>query len=96
MTNRRTFVALSALTASLFPLQKVLAQTGESSTPATTGEADFLFVQTSKSMSYDPATKKLTLVEASPVTLFFRRSPRAHCRQHGYRTVYSLLEYGYR
>ncbi len=75
MTNRRTFVALSALTASLFPLQKVLAQSGQSSTPTTTGEADYLFVQTAKSMSYDPATKKLTLVDASPVTLFFSDRP---------------------
>lgn len=75
MTNRRTFVALSALTASLFPLQKVLAQAGESSTPTTTGEADFLFVQTAKSMNYDPATQQLTLVDASPTTLFFSDRP---------------------
>lgn len=75
MTNRRTFVALSALTASLFPLQKILAQSGGGSTPATTGMADFLFVQTSTSMSYDPTAKKLTLVDASPVTLFFSDRP---------------------
>jgi hypothetical protein len=75
MTNRRNFLALSALTASLFPLQKVLAQTGESSTTAGTGEADFLFVQTATSMSYDPATQQLTLVDASPTTLFFSDRP---------------------
>jgi hypothetical protein len=75
MTNRRNFLALSALTASLFPIQKVLAQAGESSTTAATGEADFLFVQTAKSMSYDPATQQLTLIDASPTTLFFSDRP---------------------
>jgi hypothetical protein len=75
MTNRRNFLALSALTASLFPIQKVLAQAGESSTTTATGEADFLFVQTAKSMSYDPATQQLTLIDASPTTLFFSDRP---------------------
>jgi hypothetical protein len=42
MTKRRTFLALSALTASLFPLKAALGQ----STSETTGSADFPFVQT--------------------------------------------------
>ncbi len=37
--------------------------------------ADFLFVQTSRAMSYDPATKRLTLEGVSPVTLFFADRP---------------------
>ncbi len=72
MTKRRTFIALSALTASLVPLKAALGQ----STPETTGSADFLFVQTAKSMSFDPATKKLTLNDVSPVTLFFSDRPK--------------------
>lgn len=71
MTKRRTFIALSALTASLAPLWAALGQ----STPEKTGTADFLFVQTAKSMSFDSATKKLTLNDVSPVTLFFSDRP---------------------
>jgi hypothetical protein len=71
MTKRRTFIALSALTASVFPLKASLGQ----STPESTEQADFLFVQTAKSMSFDPATKKLTLNDVSPVTLFFSDRP---------------------
>lgn len=72
MTKRRTFIALSALTASLIPLKAALGQ----STPDTNDSADFLFVQTAKSMSFDPATKKLTLNNVSPVTLFFSDRPK--------------------
>lgn len=80
MTKRRTFIALSALAASLFPLQKALGQSGQQSpssqTPSSaTNRADFLFVQTANSISYDAATKKLTLVGVSPVTLFFSDRP---------------------
>ncbi|MCB1441725.1 MAG: hypothetical protein KDJ72_01780 [Methyloceanibacter sp.] len=45
---------------------------------ATAGEekkADFLFVQSAKNMSFDPATNKLTLENVSPVTLFFTDRP---------------------
>jgi hypothetical protein len=72
MTKRRTFIALSALTASLVPLKATLGQ----STSETTDRADFLFVQTAKTMSFDPATKKLTLSGISPVTLFFSDRPK--------------------
>jgi hypothetical protein len=75
MTKRRTFIALSALAASLFPLKKVLGQSGQPSPSGTTAQADFLFVQTAKSMSYDPDSKKLTLSDVSPVTLFFSDRP---------------------
>jgi hypothetical protein len=74
MTKRRTFIALSALSASLFPLKKALAQSAQPTT-GTTGQADFLFVQTATGMSYDAAAKKLTLVDVSPVTLFFSDRP---------------------
>jgi hypothetical protein len=72
MTNRRNFIAFSALTAALFPLKAAFSQPK----PKPTGKADFLFVQTAKSMSYDPATKKLTLVGVSPTTLFFSDRPQ--------------------
>jgi len=38
-------------------------------------KADYLFVQTSKSMTFDSKTKTLTLREVSPVTLFFSDRP---------------------
>ena len=38
-------------------------------------KADFLFVQSAKSMSFDPATNKLTLENVSPVTVFFTDRP---------------------
>jgi hypothetical protein len=71
MTKRRTFIATSALAASLIPLKSALAQTE----PTATGQADFLFVQTSRSMSFDRATNKLTLSDVSPITLFFSDRP---------------------
>ena len=37
--------------------------------------ADFLFVQTAKSMSFNPAANELTLVGVAPVTLFFTDRP---------------------
>lgn len=71
MTKRRTFIALSALTASLFPLQAVLGQSKRKAN----NQADFLFVQTAKSMSFNSATKKLTLINVNPITLFFSDRP---------------------
>jgi hypothetical protein len=71
MTKRRTFIALSALIASLVPLKAALGQ----SSSKNNDQADFLFVQTAKSMSFDPATKKLTLNNVSPMTLFFSDRP---------------------
>ncbi|NOD78815.1 hypothetical protein GS639_21710 [Ruegeria sp. HKCCD4332] len=39
------------------------------------GEADFLFVQTAKSMAYSATENRLTLSGVSPVTLFFSDRP---------------------
>lgn len=39
-------------------------------------KADFLFVQTSKGMSFDRATGQLTLAGVSPVTLYFTDRPQ--------------------
>ncbi len=75
MSTRRTFIVLSALATALLPWKKVLGQTKPSPTPTATNQADFLFVQTAKSMSYDSATKQLTLVGVTPVTLFFSDRP---------------------
>ena len=38
-------------------------------------QADFLFAQTAKSMTFDPATSKLTLVDVNPVTVMFADRP---------------------
>lgn len=47
---------------------------GVSAAPATK-TADYLFVQTSKSMSFDAKTSTLTLTGISPVTTFFTDRP---------------------
>lgn len=39
------------------------------------GNADFLFVQTARRMSFDRAASRLTLHDVSPVTLFFSDRP---------------------
>jgi hypothetical protein len=71
MTTRRTFVAAVGLVASAVPLKSALAQTAA----AETKQADFLFVQSAKGMTFDKATNKLTLVGVSPITLFFTDRP---------------------
>jgi hypothetical protein len=71
MTTRRIFVAAAALLALAVPFQPAMAET----TAKTTKQADFLFVQTARGMSFDTATSKLTLHEVSPVTLFFSDRP---------------------
>jgi hypothetical protein len=53
------------------PIQSAMAETAA----ATTKQADFLFVQTARGMSFDKATNKLTLRDVSPVTLFFADRP---------------------
>jgi len=69
--TRRCFVAMSALS-SLAALDSVAAQ---APTPQNPGEADFLFVQSSKGLSFDKTTNKLTLTGVSPVTVFFTDRP---------------------
>jgi hypothetical protein len=71
MTKRLTFIAISALAASLIPLKSAFGQAA----PEANNQADFLFVQTAKGMSFDQAAKKLTLTGVSPITLFFSDRP---------------------
>ncbi|GFO81090.1 MAG TPA: hypothetical protein PKE02_06785 [Methyloceanibacter sp.] len=69
MPMRMNFVATAALTLALVLAGALLATAGEEK------KADFLFVQSAKSMSFDPAANKLTLENVSPVTLFFTDRP---------------------
>ncbi len=71
MTNRRKFLAAAVLAASAVPLKAAFAQ----ATKEAAKEADFLFVQNAKSMTYDKAKGKLTLKGVSPVTIFFTDRP---------------------
>ena len=70
-TTRRRFVTMSALAASSF----AFLRQADAQTPQKPGEADFLFVQTSKGLAFDKATNKLTLTGVSPVTVFFTDRP---------------------
>lgn len=72
MTTRRSFIAATAVAASsLVSIKAALAQP----TPQHPGEAEFLFVQTSKGMTFDKASNKLRLTGVSPVTVFFTDRP---------------------
>jgi hypothetical protein len=72
MTTRRTlFAAAPALVASLAAAKSALAQAAQE--PAK--QADFLFVQTAKGMTFDKSTSKLTLNGVSPVTVMFSDRP---------------------
>jgi hypothetical protein len=57
----------AALAAAATPMRTALAQAAK--------EADFLFVQNAKSMTYDKASGKLTMLGISPVTIFFTDRP---------------------
>ena len=70
MTTRRTIVTSAALLAPASALRSALAQSADAPK-----EADFLFVQTARSMTYDKSTGKLTLKAVSPVTVFFSDRP---------------------
>lgn len=71
MTTRRNFIATAAVAAtSLAAFKPALAQTTQAP-----GEADFLFVQSAKGLTFDRATSKLTLTGVSPVTVFFTDRP---------------------
>jgi hypothetical protein len=71
MTTRRVlFTDVPALAASL-----MLVRTAAAATPKPSPHADFLFVQTSKGMHFDPGTSKLTLTGVSSVTTFFSDRP---------------------
>ena len=70
MITRRTFMAV-ALAAPTIPLGSVIAQVVKEEAK----QADFLFVQTAKSMAFDKSTNKLTLDSISSTTLFFSDRP---------------------
>jgi hypothetical protein len=71
-TTRRNLMAAAAVTASsLASIRPVLAQ----AIPELPKEADFLFVQSSKVMTFDKSTNKLTLTGVSPITVFFTDRP---------------------
>lgn len=72
MITRRKFMA-AALVARLLPLGSAMAQGVKEKEPAK--QADFLFVQTAKSMSFDKSTNKLTLRGVGSTTLFFSDRP---------------------
>jgi hypothetical protein len=71
MSTRRSFMVATAAASSLAALKSALAQP----TPQAPGEADFLFVQGSKGMTFDKANNKFTLTGVSPVTVFFTDRP---------------------
>jgi hypothetical protein len=72
MFTRRKFMA-AALVAPVLPMASAMAQGVKENEQAK--QADFLFVQTAKSMSFDKATSKLTLQGVSSTTLFFSDRP---------------------
>ncbi|HUU25032.1 MAG TPA: hypothetical protein VMW68_05645 [Methyloceanibacter sp.] len=67
---RRNLVAATA-----FALAASLLGAVTYATAAEEKTADFLFVQSAKSMTFDSATNKLTLENISPMTLFFTDRP---------------------
>jgi len=71
MITRRKFIA-AALAASLVPLWSAMAQTPKEQPVK---QADFLFVQTAKGMTFDKSANKLTLEGVSSTTLFFSNRP---------------------
>ena len=72
MITRRKFMA-AALVAPVFPLGSAMAQAVKEKEQAK--QADFLFVQTAKGMTFDKSTNKLTLDGISSTTLFFSDRP---------------------
>jgi hypothetical protein len=61
----------AALMAAAAPIKSALAQAPADGAK----QADFLFVQTAKGMTFDKATMKLTLQGVSPITVFFSDRP---------------------
>jgi hypothetical protein len=66
-TRRRALIAASA--AAALPVAMRMAFAND------TTQADFLFVQTAKAMSFDQAANKLTLQGVSPITVMFTDRP---------------------
>jgi hypothetical protein len=72
ITTRRSFIAATGVAAfSAASIKSLFAQP----TPQAPGQADFLFVQSAKGMTFDKASNKLTLTGVSPVTVFFTDRP---------------------
>jgi len=72
MTTRRSFIGAAVLAvSSLAQFGSALAQ-GVQEPPK---QADFLFVQSAKSMTFDKSTNTLTLEGVSPATVFFSDRP---------------------
>ena len=71
MIKRRTFVS-AALAAPLVQVGYAMAQTAKEDAAK---QADFLFVQTARGMTFDKSSNKLTLEGVSTTTLFFSDRP---------------------
>ncbi len=65
--HRRSILMSAALA---LPVLHVTAAAAEEAK-----QADFLFVQTAKGMTFDKASSKLTLVDVSPITVMFTDRP---------------------
>jgi len=75
MSTRKVLLAVAiGWLAITLPLQATRAETSTQSAEPVK-QADFLFVQSAKGMSFDKATQKLTLHDVSPITLFFSDRP---------------------
>lgn len=74
MTTRR-FLAMTAAAAASLAASPAQAQAQPQTADAASGNADFLFVQTARRMRFDRAANRLTLLDVSPVTLFFSDRP---------------------
>jgi hypothetical protein len=72
-TSRRAFISATAMAATLAPT--IRSAWAQQPTPETPKEADFLFVQSAKGMTFDKAKNKLTLTGISPVTIYFTDRP---------------------
>jgi hypothetical protein len=71
MTTRRSFIGTAALLASALPFKNALAEASKDGEK----QADFLFVQTARGMTFASSANKLTLTGVSPITLFFADRP---------------------
>lgn len=71
ITRRSLGVVAGVATTSLVSIASAQAPP----TPAAPKEADFLFVQSAKGMTFDKAKSALTLTGVSPVTIFFTDRP---------------------
>jgi hypothetical protein len=72
LTSRRGFIGAATIAASsLAAFRAVAAQPTEEQLK----QAEYLFVQSAKGMTFDKATNKLTLTGVSPITLFFSDRP---------------------